>query len=137
MRSIVEDVGEPRALHGQLRYPRDYRSDPQAIVTQVLIPMADGGTVPLGQVAKVSLAQGPASIRTENAQLAVYIFVDFRDRDVGGYVADAQKAVASQVKFPPGTYVTWSGQFEYLERAKARLQIGTDRRSTGYPSHAR
>ena len=83
-----------------IRYPRDYRSDPQAIATQVLIPMADGGTVPLGQVAKVSLAQGPASIRTENAQLAVYIFVDFRDRDVGGYVADAQKAVASQVKFP-------------------------------------
>src|SRR3954447_25876826 len=85
--------------------------------------MADGGTVPLGQVAKVSLAQGPSSIRTENAQLAAYIFVDLRDRDLGGYVADAQKAVASQVKFPPGYYVTWSGQFEYLERAKARLQV--------------
>ena len=85
-----------------IRYPRDYRSDPQAIATQVLIPMADGGTVPLGQVAKVTLAQGPASIRTENAQLAVYIFVDLRDRDLGGYVADAQKAVAAQVKFPPG-----------------------------------
>ncbi len=79
--------------------------------------------MPLGQVAKVTLAQGPASIRTENAQLAVYIFVDLRDRDLGGYVADAQKAVAAQVKFPPGYYVTWSGQFEYLERAKARLQV--------------
>src|SRR5438445_11858224 len=54
-----------------IRYPRDYRSDPQAIATEVLIPMADGRTVPLGQVAKVTLAQGPASIRTENAQLAV------------------------------------------------------------------
>jgi Cu(I)/Ag(I) efflux system membrane protein CusA/SilA len=106
-----------------IRYPRDYRSDPQAVANEVLIPTADGGTVPLGQVAKVSLAQGPASIRTENAQLAVYIFVDFRDRDIGGYVADAQRAVASQVEFPPGYYVTWSGQFEYLERAKARLQI--------------
>jgi copper/silver efflux system protein len=106
-----------------IRYPRDYRSDPQAIATEVLIPIADGGTVPLGQVAKVSLAQGPASIRTENAQLAAYIFVDFRERDVGGYVADAQKAVASQIQFPPGYYVTWSGQFEYLERAKARLQV--------------
>jgi Cu(I)/Ag(I) efflux system membrane protein CusA/SilA len=106
-----------------VRYPRDYRSDPQAITSEVLIPTADGGTIPLGQVAKVNLAQGPASIRTENAQLAIYIFVDFRDRDVGGYVADAQKAVAAQVKFPPGTYVTWSGQFEYLERAKARLTI--------------
>jgi Cu(I)/Ag(I) efflux system membrane protein CusA/SilA len=106
-----------------IRYPRDYRSDPQAIATEVLIPLADGGTVPLGQVAKVSLGQGPASIRTENSQLAVYIFVDLRDRDLGGYVSDAQKAVASQVKFPPGYYVTWSGQFEYLERAKARLQM--------------
>ena len=106
-----------------IRYPRDYRSDPQAIATQVLIPMADGGTVPLGEVAKVSLAQGPSSIRTENAQLATYIYVDLRDRDIGSYVADAQKAVVSQVQFPPGYYATWSGQFEYLERAKARLKI--------------
>jgi Cu(I)/Ag(I) efflux system membrane protein CusA/SilA len=106
-----------------IRYPRDYRSDPQAIATQVLVPMADGGTVPLGQIAKVSLAQGPSSIRTENSQLAAYIFVDLRDRDLGSYVADAQKAVATQVKMPPGYYVTWSGQFEYLERAKARLQV--------------
>jgi Cu(I)/Ag(I) efflux system membrane protein CusA/SilA len=106
-----------------IRYPRDYRSDPQAIANEVLIPMAGGGTVPLGQIAKVSLAQGPSSIRTENAQLAVYIYVDFRDRDLGGYVADAQKAVAERVTFPPGTYATWSGQFEYFERAKARLQI--------------
>ncbi|MBK5198541.1 MAG: efflux RND transporter permease subunit, partial [Methyloceanibacter sp.] len=106
-----------------IRYPRDYRSDPEAIATQVLIPTAEGGTVPLGQVAKVSLAQGPSSIRTENAQLATYIYVDLRDRDLGSYVADAQKAVASEVQFPPGYYATWSGQFEYLERAKARLKI--------------
>ena len=51
------------------------------------------------------------------------ISVDLRDRDLDGYVADAQKAVSAQVKFPPGYYVTWSGQFEYLERAKARLQV--------------
>jgi Cu(I)/Ag(I) efflux system membrane protein CusA/SilA len=120
----VTTTVEGRERYGvSIRYPRDYRSDPQAIASEVLIPLADGGTVPLGQVAKVSLAQGPASIRTENAQLAVYIYVDLRDRDLGGYVADAQKAVAAQVKFPPGYYVTWSGQFEYLERAKARLQV--------------
>ncbi len=105
-----------------IRYPRDLRSDPQAIASQVLVSLPDGGTVPLGEVAKVSLALGPSSIRTENAQLTGYIYVDFRDRDLGGYVADAQKAVATQIKFPPGYYVTWSGQFEYLERAKARLQ---------------
>ena len=106
-----------------MRYPRNLRSDPQSIATQVLIPLPNGGTVPLGEVAKVELAKGPATIRTENAQLAAYIYVDLRDRDLGGYVADAQKAVASQVRFPPGYYATWSGQFEYLERAKARLKI--------------
>ena len=106
-----------------IRYPRDYRSNPEAIAEQVLIPLKEGGTVPLGEVAKVSLAQGPSSIRTENAQLATYIYVDVRDRDIGGYVADAQKAVAASVQFPPGSYATWSGQFEYLERAEARLKI--------------
>jgi Cu(I)/Ag(I) efflux system membrane protein CusA/SilA len=106
-----------------IRYPRELRSDPQAIATQVLIPLPNGGTVPLGEVAKVELARGPATIRTENAQLAAYIYVDLRDRDIGSYVADAQKAVAAQVKFPPGYYVTWSGQFEYMEHAKARLKI--------------
>ena len=106
-----------------IRYPRDLRSDPQSIATQVLIPLANGGTVPLGQVAKVELAKGPATIRTENGQLAAYIYVDLRDRDLGGYVADAQKAVAEEVKLPPGYYVTWSGQFEYMERVKARLKI--------------
>jgi Cu(I)/Ag(I) efflux system membrane protein CusA/SilA len=105
-----------------IRYPRDLRSDPQAIATQVRVSLPDGGTVPLGEVAKINLALGPSSIRTENAQLAGYIYVDFRDRDLGGYVADAQKAVATEIKFPPGYYVVWSGQFEYLERAKARLQ---------------
>ena len=106
-----------------LRYPRELRSDPQAIATQVLIPLPDGGTVSLGQVAKVSLDRGPATIRTENAQLAVYIYVDLRDRDIGSYVADAQKAVAEGVSFPPGYYAGWSGQFEYMERAKAKLKI--------------
>jgi Cu(I)/Ag(I) efflux system membrane protein CusA/SilA len=106
-----------------IRYPQDYRDDLEAIANQVLVPIAGGGTVPLGEVAKVSLAQGPSSIRTENAQLVTYIYVDLRDRDLGSYVADAQKAVASEVSFPPGYYATWSGQFEYLERAKARLKV--------------
>ncbi|MDI1345395.1 MAG: CusA/CzcA family heavy metal efflux RND transporter [Pseudolabrys sp.] len=106
-----------------IRYPRELRSDPQAIASQVLIPLPNGGTVPLGEVAKVELAKGPSTIRTENAQLAAYIYVDLRDRDIGSYVADAQKAVAAKVKFPPGYYVTWSGQFEYMERAKARLKV--------------
>jgi len=106
-----------------VRYPRDHRNDPHAIANNVLIPTPAGGAVPLSEVATVTVAQGPSMIRTENAQLALYIFVDFRDRDIGSYVADAQKAVAENVDFPPGYYVTWSGQFEYLQRAEKRFQI--------------
>ena len=106
-----------------VRYPRDLRSDPKAIARDVLISMPAGGTVPLGEVAKVQLGRGPTSIRTENGQLAVYIYVDIAGRDLGGYVADAQKAVADHVKLPPGTIVQWSGQFEYLQRAIEKLKV--------------
>ena len=106
-----------------VRYPRELRDDPQAIATQVLIPTMTGAMVPLGQVAKISMIKAPPGIRTENALLAAYIFVDIRDRDIGGYVADAQKAVREQVKFPAGYYATWSGQFEYMERAKEKLVV--------------
>jgi copper/silver efflux system protein len=106
-----------------LRYPRELRSDPDSIARDVQVPMANGASIPLGQVAKIRLTTGPSSIRTENAQLAAYIYVDVRDRDLGGYVADAKKAVEANVKFPTGYYPVWSGQFEYYERAKARLAI--------------
>jgi Cu(I)/Ag(I) efflux system membrane protein CusA/SilA len=106
-----------------MRYPRDLRDNPGAIASDILVPMPAGGAVPLGEIAKVELARGPSSIRTENGQLATYIYVDIRDRDLGGYVADAQKAVQASVQFPPGYYVVWSGQYEYLERAAARLKI--------------
>ncbi|MGX1097394.1 efflux RND transporter permease subunit [Amorphus sp. MBR-141] len=106
-----------------IRYPRDFRSNPQSIARDVQVPLPGGGTVPLGEVAKVELTRGATSIRTENGQLAVYVFVDIADRDLGGYVAEAQAAVANEVKLPPGAYVSWSGQFEYLQRAEARLKI--------------
>jgi Cu(I)/Ag(I) efflux system membrane protein CusA/SilA len=105
-----------------VRYPRGLRDDPQAIASQVLVNGSDGTAIPLGQVASISIAQGPPSIRTENAQLVDYIYVDMQGRDLGGYVADAQKAVQEQVNLPTGYHIEWSGQFEYLERAKARLQ---------------
>ncbi|PTQ88031.1 efflux RND transporter permease subunit [Nitrosomonas ureae] len=106
-----------------IRYPRELRSDPQAIATQVLVPALGGTMIPLGQLAQVKLVQGPPSIRTENALLSAYIFVDMRDRDIGGYIADAQQAVQEQVQFPPGYYATWSGQFEYMQRATEKLKI--------------
>jgi Cu(I)/Ag(I) efflux system membrane protein CusA/SilA len=115
---------EGRERYGvNLRYPRDLRSDPQSIAREVLVAMPAGGTVPLGEVADIKLTRGPTTIRTENGQLAVYIFVDIRDRDLGGYVTDAKAAVAANVQFPSGAYAVWSGQFEYLERAEAKLKI--------------
>jgi Cu(I)/Ag(I) efflux system membrane protein CusA/SilA len=106
-----------------VRYPRELRDSPEMIASQVLVPVPSGTMIPLGQVARVDLDKGPPAIRTENALLSAYIFVDIRGRDIGSYVAEAQRAVLDQVKFPPGYYVAWSGQFEYMERAKARLAI--------------
>ena len=106
-----------------VRYPRELRSSPQMIATQVLVPTMTGAMIPLGQLARVEVVKGAPAIRTENALLSAYIYVDIRDRDIGGYVHDAQKAVQEQVKFPPGYYVTWSGQFEYMERAIAKMKV--------------
>jgi len=106
-----------------VRYPRDLRDNPKAIASNILVPMPAGGAVPLGEVAKVEPARGPTSIRTENGQLATYIYVDIRDRDIGSYVADAQRAVSESIEFPAGYYVIWSGQYEYLQRAAARMKI--------------
>ena len=122
-KSATTTVEERERYTVNLRYPRELRSNPRTIATDVQIPMANGGAVPLGEVAEVKLTKGATSIRTENGQLAVYIFVDIIGRDLGGYVAEAKRAVASEIKFPAGTYVGWSGQFEYLERAEARLKI--------------
>ena len=106
-----------------MRYPRDLRDNPTKIASDTLVPMPGRGAVPLAEIATVQLARGPSSIRTENAELASYIYVDIRDRDLGGYVADAQRAVQASVQFPPGYYAVWSGQYEYLERAMARLKV--------------
>ena len=106
-----------------VRYPRELRDTPDAIARNVLVPVMDGGMVPLGQLAKLVIRKGPPSIRTENALLSVYVYVDIRDRDIGGYVADAQRVVQEQVKMPPGYYVTWSGQFEYMQRAIEKLKV--------------
>ena len=120
----VTTTVEGRERYGvSIRYPRDMRSDPDTIAREVLVQLPNGPAIPLGQVAKVKLTQGPASIRTENAQLAAYIFVDARDRDLAGYVSDAKAAVIAKVKFPAGYTAIWSGQYEYYERAKERLSL--------------
>lgn len=124
---MVTTTVEGRERFGvTVRYPRDLRSDPQAIAREVLVPLPGemgGAMVPLGQLAEVKITTGAPAIRTENALLSAYIYVDIRDRDIGSYVAEARKAVNDKVKFTPGTYATWSGQFEYMERAIAKLKV--------------
>jgi len=121
---VVTTTVEGRERYGViLRYARDFRSDPKSIATDVLVATDEGAQIPLGQVARVSISPGAPSIRTENAQLVGYIYVDLVGRDLGGFVADAQRAVARQVKLPAGYHVEWSGQFEYLQRAQARLML--------------
>jgi copper/silver efflux system protein len=121
---VVTTTVEGRERYGvAVRYPRAFRSDPQSIVRDVQVALPGGGSVPLGEVAEVKLTRGATTIRTENGQLAVYVFVDIANRDLGGYVAEAKEAVAKSVAMPAGYSVAWSGQYEYLERAKARLAI--------------
>ena len=120
----VTTTVEGRERYGVIiRYPRDLRSDPQAIAREVQVATPSGASVPLGEVASVERKRGATSIRTENGELAVYIFVDSTGRDLGGYVRDARDAIAKSVELPPGYRIAWSGQFEYLERAEARLKL--------------
>jgi Cu(I)/Ag(I) efflux system membrane protein CusA/SilA len=120
----VTTTVEGRERYGvAIRYPRDLRSDPQAIAREVQVSTPSGASLPLGEVASVERKRGATSIRTENGELAVYIFVDTVGRDLGGYVRDAQNAIAQSVKLPAGFRIAWSGQFEYLERAEARLKL--------------
>ena len=120
--TITETV-EGRERYGVIvRYPRDFRDSPSAIARDVLVNTPGGTAIPLGQVATVQVGQGPPSIRTENAQLVNYIYVDMQGRDLGGYVNEARKAVAEQVTLPAGYHIEWSGQFEYLQRAADRLK---------------
>ncbi|HEY0858997.1 MAG TPA: efflux RND transporter permease subunit [Albitalea sp.] len=121
---MVTTTVEGRERFGvTVRYPRELRGNPEQIEREVLVPTMDGAMVPLGQVARVKVVRGTPGIRTENALLSAYIFIDIRERDIGSYVADARQAVADQVKFPPGYYITWSGQFEYMERAIEKMKI--------------
>jgi copper/silver efflux system protein len=120
----VTTTVEGRERYGvNVRYPRGLRDDPQAIASQVLVPTMGGAMIPLGQVASVHVTFGPPSIHTENAQLVAYIYVDLQGRDLGGYVAEAARTVSAQVKMPLGYHIEWSGQFEYLQRAAAKLKV--------------
>jgi Cu(I)/Ag(I) efflux system membrane protein CusA/SilA len=106
----------------QVRYARDFRDSPDAI-GQLLVSGKRGVQIPLGQVADIRFAPGPAMIRSENGYLNDLVSIDVRGRDVGGYVAEAKQVVAREVNIPAGYRLEWSGQYEALERVKARLEV--------------
>ncbi len=105
-----------------VRYPRELR-DSLPRLERVLIPTPTGAQVPLSLVATLKLDRGPPVIKTEEAQPAAWVYVDLRTSDVGGFVAKAKRVFARDVKLPPGYTVTWSGQYEYMQRAAKRMRI--------------
>jgi Cu(I)/Ag(I) efflux system membrane protein CusA/SilA len=105
-----------------VRYQRYYRTDISTL-RRTLIATPGGAQIPLEQVADISLSTGPTVIRTEQAQLLGYVYVDVADRDIGSYVDEAKRVVGQMVKLPEGYYLEWSGQYEYMLRAAERLKI--------------
>jgi Cu(I)/Ag(I) efflux system membrane protein CusA/SilA len=103
-----------------LRYPRDSRSDVESLRDLTIVTPA-GLQVALGQIAEISIVDGPPMLKSENGRLNGWTFVDIRDVDLGSYVAAARKTVSEQVELPAGYSITWSGQYEYMLRAQKRL----------------
>ncbi|MDH5211033.1 MAG: efflux RND transporter permease subunit [Betaproteobacteria bacterium] len=121
-----ENIGE--TIEGRQRFPINVRyarevRDSVDKIRNLPIVTERGAQIPLSSVARVTIADGPPMLKSENARLNGWIYVDIRGRDLGSVVAEAKRAVAREVTLPPGISVTWSGQFEFLERAKARLTL--------------
>ena len=105
-----------------MRYPRELRDDIDKL-REVLVPTMGNAQIPLGQVATVRALQGPMAVKTENAFPVTAVFVDIGERDVGGYVREAQQVVARQLSLPPGYTLTWSGQYEFMQRVAQKLRV--------------
>lgn len=105
-----------------VRYARDFRNDVEGL-KRVFVTTSKGVQVPVGELADISLNAGPAMIRNENGLLAGYVYVDVKDRDIGGYVDEAKQIVSQHVKIPQGYNIVWSGQYENMIRVKERLKI--------------
>jgi Cu(I)/Ag(I) efflux system membrane protein CusA/SilA len=104
-----------------VRYLRDYRTDPQAL-NRVLVATPGGAQIPITQLAKINLTMGPPVIKSEDAQLVGYVYVDVSGVDIGTYVKRAMEVVHQKVDVPPGYHLEWSGQWEYMQRAKETLK---------------
>jgi copper/silver efflux system protein len=120
--SITTTVEGRERYPVNIRYLRDYRSTLDRL-QRTLVPTMTGAQIPMAQLADIKLLSGPGMIRDENGRLAGYVYVDIAGRDVGGYVADAKRAVQEKVVMPMGYTLVWSGQYEYMERVKQRLVV--------------
>jgi Cu(I)/Ag(I) efflux system membrane protein CusA/SilA len=105
-----------------LRYPRDRRNSPERL-EELPIVTQSGAHIPLGAVARIGIVDGPGMIRSENARPTGFVFIDIADGDLGGYVDEAKRRVAETVQLPPGYSLSWSGQYEYIERVQDRLAV--------------
>ncbi|MGZ4956934.1 MAG: efflux RND transporter permease subunit, partial [Methylobacter sp.] len=120
--NITETVEGLERYPVNLRYPRDMRDNLEAL-RRVLIPTPTGSQIPLTSVADINFKRGTDVIKTEDARPNAWVYVDIKTSDIGGYVEQAKKTLAERVTLPAGYTVTWSGQFEYMERAAERLRI--------------
>ncbi|MEN8676681.1 MAG: CusA/CzcA family heavy metal efflux RND transporter, partial [Alteriqipengyuania sp.] len=105
-----------------LRYPQEWRDSPEKI-RNLPVVTPSGAHIPLGAVAEISIVDGPSMIRSENARPTGFVFIDIAGRDLGGYVEEARARVAEMVTLPPGYSLTWSGQYEYIQRMQDRLTL--------------
>ncbi|MFQ5585356.1 MAG: efflux RND transporter permease subunit [Thermodesulfobacteriota bacterium] len=105
-----------------LRYGRELRDDISSL-KRILIPTPMGAQIPIAQVADIRIKKGPPGIKSENARLNAWIYIDIKDIDVGTYVKRAQEIISSEVGIPAGYSIAWSGQYEYMERAKKKLKL--------------
>src|SRR6184192_3129805 len=104
------------------RYARDFREDLDAL-KRVLVPTPTGAQVPISMLADIHYKTGPPSVRSENGKLVGFVFVDITTSDIAGYVRKASQLLNQRIQYPPGYYVEWAGQFQYLQAAKERLKI--------------
>jgi len=105
-----------------VRYQRDFRNDLQSL-RRILVPLPDGKHIPISQVADIRIKKGPPGIKSENARRTAWVYVDIKGSDIGTYVETAQKAVADHIKLPQGYNIIWSGQYEYMQAAAAKLKL--------------
>ncbi|MBT8143900.1 MAG: CusA/CzcA family heavy metal efflux RND transporter, partial [Gammaproteobacteria bacterium] len=128
IRTAVGGINVTQTVEGRERYPVNVRY-PQRVRDSVeqlkLLPIVtnNGGRVALADVARIEVVDGPPVIKSENARLNGWTYIDINDRDLGSYVADAQRTVAERIELPPGYSLSWSGQYEYMVRAKERLAL--------------